>query len=117
MQRTIKLYLRLAIAAGFLSAVADRLGFWSVEMSIWGNWESFLAYTQLLNPWVSAGWIPAIGFILPAAEVVFASFLLVGFKTELCAVLSGVLLLLFALSMIFSTAYKGVFQLLMLLAS
>jgi thiosulfate dehydrogenase (quinone) large subunit len=117
MQRTIKLYLRLAIAAGFLSAVADRLGFWSEEMSIWGNWESFLVYTQLLNPWISAGWIPAIGFIATAAEVAFALFLLVGFKTELFAVLSGVLLLLFALSMIFSTSIKGVFDFSVLTAS
>ncbi|WP_257669210.1 DoxX protein [Parapedobacter tibetensis] len=117
MQRTIKLYLRLAIAVGFLSAVADRLGFWNEDVTIWGNWDSFLEYTQLLNPWVAAGLIPTIGFIATAAEVVFALFLLIGFKTELFATLSGVLLLLFALSMTFSTGIKGVFDFSVLTAS
>ena len=42
--------MRLAIAFGFLSAVADRLGLWPEEISAWGNWESFLEYTQLINP-------------------------------------------------------------------
>lgn len=109
-KKTIKLYLRLAIAAGFLSASADRFGWWSNDISNWGNWDNFLEYTQVLNPLVPAGLIPAIGFIATAAEVLFALFLLIGFKTELFAKLSGVLLLLFALSMTFSTGIKGVFD-------
>jgi thiosulfate dehydrogenase [quinone] large subunit len=31
--RIIELFLRLALAAGFLSAVADRFGWWSPEIS------------------------------------------------------------------------------------
>lgn len=117
MKKIIKLYLRLAIAIGFLSAVADRLGFWSEEVSIWGNWNNFLDYTQLLNPLVPGGLIPTLGFIATAAEAVFALFLLIGFKTELFAKLSGILLLLFALSMTFSTGIKGVFDFSVLAAS
>ncbi|MGS2738181.1 DoxX family protein [Sinomicrobium sp. M5D2P17] len=117
MKKTIKLYLRLAIAIGFLSAVADRLGFWSKEVSVWGNWDEFLDYTQLLNPWAPEGLISTLGFIATAAEVVFALFLLIGFKTELFAKLSGILLLLFALSMTFSTGIKGVFDFSVLTAS
>ena len=41
------------------------------------------------------------------AEIVFAIFLIIGFKTELFAKLSGFLLLLFAVSMTFSTGVKG----------
>ena len=108
--KAVKLFLRFAIAAGFLSAVADRLGIWNEEVSVWGNWESFLSYTQLINPWVPDALIPAVGTVATGAEVVFAVFLIVGFRTTLFANLSGCLLLLFALSMTFSTGIKGAFD-------
>ncbi len=105
-----KLFLRLAISVGFLSAVADRFGCWNEKVSVWGNWNSFLEYTQLINPWISDLLIPTIGIIATAAEIIFAIFLIIGFKTELFARLSGFLLLLFALAMTFSTGIKGAFD-------
>jgi len=108
--KIIKLFLRLAISFGFLSAVADRFGIWSKEISVWGNWDNFLSYTQLINPWIPDSLIPTIGIIATAAEIIFAIFLIVGFKTELFAKLSGFLLLIFALSMTFSTGIKGAFD-------
>lgn len=116
-QRIIKLFLRLAISVGFLSASADRFGLWSEEVSVWGNWDAFLEYTQLLNPWFPESMIPAIAIIATAAEIIFGIFLLIGFKTELFAKLSGCLLLIFALSMTFSTGIKGVFDFSVLSAS
>lgn len=109
-QQTIKLFLRLAISFGFLSAVADRFGIWGKEVSAWGNWESFLNYTQLINPWIPDALIPTVGIIATAAEIVFAVFLLIGFKTQLFAKMSGFLLLIFALAMTFSTGIKGAFD-------
>lgn len=109
-KKVIKLFLRLAISAGFLSAVADRFGWWSKEVSVWGNWNSFLDYTRLINPWVPDALIPVLGIIATGAEIVFALFLIIGFKTELVAKLSGFLLLIFALSMTFSTGVKGAFD-------
>ncbi|WP_237274442.1 DoxX family protein [Tenacibaculum ovolyticum] len=106
--KTIKLFLRVAIAIGFLSAVADRLGWWGKEISAWGNWGSFLEYTQLINPWIPASMIPLLGAVVTIVEVVFAVCLIAGFKTELIAKLSGFLILLFAFSMTFSTGIKGV---------
>ena len=88
-QRLIKLFLRFAISAGFLSAVADRFGWWSASVSAWGNWSSFLDYTRVINPWVPARLIPVVGAMATGAEIFFALFLLVGFKTELFARLSG----------------------------
>lgn len=108
--KLIKLFLRFALAASFLSAVADRFGLWGAEISVWGNWENFLAYTGMINPWFPESFIPALGLIATAAEVIFALCLLIGFKTELFAKLSGVLLLVFALSMTFSTGIKGAFD-------
>lgn len=109
-KKTIKLFLRLAISVGFLSAVADRLGMLSEKNSSWGNWSNFLDYTQKLNPWFPDSFIPTIGFIATAAEVVFAVFLIIGLKTKLIAQLSGFLLLIFALSMTFTIGIKSVFD-------
>ncbi len=110
MQQLIKLFLRLSLAIGFLSAVADRLGWWPVEVSAWGNWGSFLDYTQTLNPWFPAATIPSVGFLITALEVIFAIGLIVGFKTAIVAKLSGYLLLVFAFAMLFTTGIKGVFD-------
>jgi thiosulfate dehydrogenase [quinone] large subunit len=115
--KAIKLFLRFAVSVGFLSAVADRFGLWNKEVSAWGNWDSFLKYTQRINPWIPNSLIPAIGTIATGAEILFALFLIVGFKTELFGKLSGLLLLLFALSMTFSTGVKGVLDYSVLSAS
>lgn len=40
--KIIKLFLRITIGVGFFSAVADRFGFWSKDVSAWGNWDSFV---------------------------------------------------------------------------
>ncbi len=110
MQKIFKLFLRLSLGFGFLSAVADRLGLWPAETSAWGNWQSFLNYTQILNPWFPSATIPIIGFIVTVIEVIFAVCLIIGFKTSLFAKLSGYLLLLFALAMLITTGMKGVFD-------
>lgn len=109
-KKSIKIFLRIAISFGFLSAVADRFEMWSKEVSAWGNWESFLQYTALINPWCPTELVPTLAIIATSAEILFAVFLLIGFKTELFAKLSGLLLLVFALSMTFSIGIKGVFD-------
>ncbi|TDO83114.1 hypothetical protein EV143_102378 [Flavobacterium chryseum] len=106
-QKLIEIFLRLAISISFLSAVADRFGLWSKEVSAWGNWDNFVAYTRVLNPLIPESLINPIAIIATAAEVIFAIFLLIGFKTELFAKLSGFILLIFALSMTFTIGIKG----------
>ena len=106
----VKLFLRLALALSFLSAVADRFGLWAKEISVWGNWDNFLSYTQLINPWFPESMIPIIGAFATILEILLALFLIIGFKTEFSAKLSAFLLLLFALSMAFSTGIKGAFD-------
>ena len=103
----LKLFLRFALAIGFLSAVADRFGLWPQDISVWNNWQNFEDYTQLINPWLPTAIIPAVAWIATIAEIIFALCLILGFKTELVAKLSGILLLLFGLSMTFSTGIKG----------
>jgi len=107
MERAIKIFLRLAISSSFLSAVADRFGMWSKEVSVWGNWDNFLAYTQVINPWAPNALMPFLGIVSTAAEILFAFCLVIGFRTELFAKLSGILLLLFGVAMASSTGIKG----------
>ena len=99
--QNIKLFLRFALSASFLSAVADRFGWWPAEMSAWGNWENFVAYTQVINPWLPEALVSPIAMVATATEIIFPLCLLLGFKTEL---------LLFALAMTFSTGIKGPFD-------
>ncbi|WP_347925223.1 DoxX family protein [Pontimicrobium sp. SW4] len=108
--KALKIFLRLAIALSFLSAVADRFGYWAKDISVWGNWDSFLGYTELINPWVPSSMISFVAIFATGAEVLFALALLLGFKTELFAKLSGYLMLIFALAITFSTGIKGAFD-------
>jgi len=108
--KIIKLFLRFGIGMGFLSAVADRFGLWPIEISAWGNWDNFLGYTQTINPLIPDLLIPAVGATATIAEIVFGICLIVGKKTELMAKLSGILLLIFALAISFSSRIKGAFD-------
>jgi len=96
-------YLRLSIGIDFISAVADRFGWWGAPGTpnvAWGTFHNFLAYTAKLNPWFPAGLIPTIGWTSTAGEICFGLMLIIGYRTQLAAVLSGLLTLAFALGMI-----------------
>jgi len=108
--RVIKLFLRIAIGVGFLSAVADRLGLWPAQISAWGNWENFLGYTKLINPIIPEILIPTVGLVATILELMFGICLIIGLKTELTAKLSGYLMLIFALAITFSSGIKGAFD-------
>ncbi len=105
--KALKLYLRLGLGLGFLSASADRFGIWPEAVSAWGNWQAFLDYTQTLVPWMPESAIPTLGVLATVAEVLFGLCLLLGLKTELFAKLSGVLLLVFGLAMATSLSIKA----------
>lgn len=105
------LFLRFALAASYLSAVADRFGLWGQSGEpgvVWGNFDSFLEYTQYLNPWASISISNGLGYFATALEIVLGIFLIVGFKMKLTSVISFALLLIFALSMTFTGGIKGV---------
>jgi uncharacterized membrane protein YphA (DoxX/SURF4 family) len=95
-------FLRYALGLGFLSAVADRFGLWGPfgqPNVAWGNFSRFLEYTHTLNWYVPAGMIPALGAIATGAELLLGLLLLGGWYTRVTALLSGLLLLVFGLSM------------------
>ena len=61
--------------------------------------------------------ISSLGSIATVDELIFALCLLIGYKTEYFAKLSGFLLLFFALAMLSSTGIKGVFDYVVFTAS
>ena len=105
-----QLFARIVLAAGFLSAVADRFGLWGAPGAprvAWGTFEHFLAYTQKLNPWAPAALVPAVGWFVTIAEVVLAVWLLTGVRLREAALASGVLLVLFGLGMTIGSGIKA----------
>ncbi|MDQ2844555.1 MAG: DoxX protein [Acidobacteriota bacterium] len=102
-------FLRFALAAGFLSAVADRFGLWGPYGKLtvaWGDMTHFLPYVGKLNPWFPNAMIPIVGWAATIAEVALGALLLIGLQTRWAARLSGCLLLAFAIAMTLSTGIK-----------
>lgn len=109
-EKYLKLFLRLALSATFLSAVADRFGYWPEKISVWKNWAGFLEFTKLMNPWFPDAMIPTLAYTATGAEILFGICLIIGFKTKLFAILSAILLAIFAISMTFSFGIKAPFD-------
>jgi uncharacterized membrane protein YphA (DoxX/SURF4 family) len=104
------LFVRLALGISFLSAVADRFGGWGVYGQphvAWGNFQRFTAYTGTLLWFMPAALFPLLAWIASVAETVLGLALVLGLFTRLAALLSGILLLLFALAMTFALGLKA----------
>ncbi|MCC9604408.1 DoxX family protein [Blastopirellula sp. JC732] len=103
-------FVRVALAASFLSAVADRFGIWtklgSSEVA-WGNMEQFLAYTRLLLWFLPGNLANTVGWTATVLEVTLAVALLAGIAIRRVALLSGILLLSFGVSMTLATGPEG----------
>lgn len=95
-------FLRFALGAGFLSAVADRLGFWGPAggyLVSWGNFHNFLLYTAKLNPWCPVAYLPLLGVVVTVAEGGLGILLILGISTRAVSFLTGLLTLGFAAAM------------------
>ena len=95
-------FLRFALGVSFLSAVTDRFGFWGSfgeHHVAWGTFARFVAYTGRLNWFLPKGTITTLAIVSTCAEIILGFLLLMGWQTRIAALLSGVLLLLFAITM------------------
>ena len=102
--------LRLALAAGFLSAVADRFGLWGPPGApnvAWGAWQPFVEYVALLNWFAPEPVIPILAWAATLAEVLIALGLLIGWQVRRVAIASGLLLLAFAVTMTMALGIKA----------
>jgi len=101
-----QLFLRVAIAATMLSAVADRLGFWG-KNSTWGNWKNFERYTAELTFFLPGILSKFSAYTATTLEIILPLMLLSGFKIKPAAIATGILLLIFALSMSIASGIKA----------
>ena len=102
--------LRLALGVSFLSAVGDRFGTWGppgARHIAWGNFAGFTQYTAQLNPWAPPALVPVLAWTATAAELVCGVALITGLFSREVALVSGVLLLLFAVGMTIGTGVKS----------
>lgn len=103
-------FLRIALGISFLSAVADRFGLWGVygqRNVAWGDFSRFVAYTGKLNWFAPTAVIPLLAWAATAAEALLGVALVLGFFTRIAALLSGLMLLLYALTMTFALGVKA----------
>jgi thiosulfate dehydrogenase [quinone] large subunit len=108
--RYASLYLRIALAAAFLTSVTDRFGIWGPPGTMnvaWGDMTHFMAYAGKLNPWFPIRVISVVAWFVTVAETFLALALLLGFHTRMSAQLSGWLLLAFGIGMTAGTGIKS----------
>ena len=99
---TVRLFARFAIGASFLSAVADRFGLWGpygAKHVSWGDFAHFVEYTGAVTSLFPSSLTVSFAWAATVAETLFGILLIAGFKTRMVSVLSGLLLLSFAMGM------------------
>src|SRR5262245_39777209 len=103
-------FLRLALAAGFLSAVADRFGLWGPAGApnvAWGAWQPFVDYVAKLNWFAPPASTPILAWAATVAEMVLGIGLLIGWQLQWVALAAGLLLLSFAITMTLALGIKA----------
>jgi len=97
------LFLRISLAAGFLSAVASRVGLWGKHSSGWSN---FVSYTAQVNSFAPKSIIPSIAVASTILETAFGIMLLAGYKTGYAAAGAALLTFLFFIAISLSAGIK-----------
>jgi|SRR5579864_8217504 len=99
------IFLRLTIGITFLSSVADRFGLWGPPGArgvSWGNFAHFAAFTGQLNWFLPASAVSFLAWVDTLLEGIVGVTLIIGVKLRVFAIVGGVLLLLYALTMTFA---------------
>lgn len=101
---------RIALAAGFLSAVADRFGLWGAPGATnvsWGDWRHFVEAVAVLNGFAPKTLVPVIAIAATLAESTLGVMLLIGYRLRWTAYGAAALLTIFGIAMTFSSSVKA----------
>lgn len=98
-------FARIAVGVSFLSAVADRFGFWGRD-SFWGDFAGFEQYTAKVCSIMPPSSVPFLAWAATIAEIFLGLALLIGVWPRWIAWASALLLALFALAMAISLGIK-----------
>ena len=96
------IFARIALAAAFLSAVADRFGLWGSPGTgdvFWGNFGNFTEYVGVLAPYLPVALLTPTAWVVTVAEITVAVALLSGIALRWTALASAVMLTVFGMSM------------------
>ncbi|TEA00640.1 MauE/DoxX family redox-associated membrane protein [Mycobacteroides salmoniphilum] len=98
--RLVEIALRVSLATAFLSAVADRFGWWEpFGQGTWRSMASFANYVHQLIPFASGWLLTVIVWASTAAEAILGVLLLFGWKPRLVGAASCLLLTVFGTAM------------------
>jgi uncharacterized membrane protein YphA (DoxX/SURF4 family) len=109
----VRLFARFSLGASFLSAVADRFGVWGpygAKNVSWGDFAHFVGYTGAVMSLFPSSLTVSFAWAATVAETLLGILLIVGFKIRMISVLSGLLLLLFAMGMATGLGIKTPFD-------
>lgn len=109
----VRLFARLALGASFLSAVADRFGLWGpygAKNVSWGDFAHFVRYTGAVMSLLPSSLMVSFAWVATVAETLCGVLLIAGFKIRVASVLSGLLLLSFAVGMATGLGIKTPFD-------
>src|SRR6201993_5317817 len=106
--RVVRIALRLSLAAAFLSAVADRFGWWApFGQGSWGSMDAFADYAHQLVPFASGWLLTAIVWAATAAETTLGVLLLTGWRPKLVGAASCLVLIVFGTAMAVSLGVES----------
>ena len=100
---------RIALAASFLSAVADRFGIWGPPGApgvAWGSLKQYEAYAAKLNWFLAPALASPVAWVATTAEVLIAVGLLAGWRLKWVALAAALLLTAFATAMVVALGPK-----------
>jgi uncharacterized membrane protein YphA (DoxX/SURF4 family) len=104
-QRLSLIYVRIALAAAFLSAVAGRFGLWMDRGP--HPFADFIRYTGKVNSFLPAATYPALAVLATIAETAIGLALLAGFRLRWTALAAALLLAVFGTAMAISFGLKS----------
>ncbi|WP_244168018.1 hypothetical protein [Mycobacterium paraffinicum] len=106
--RVVRIALRLSLAAAFLSAVADRFGWWKpFGQGNWGSMGSFADYTHQLVPFASGCLLTVIVWVTTVTEATLGVLLLTGWQPTLVGASSCLVLNIFGIAMAVSLGMEA----------
>ena len=106
MTRPVEYYLRFALAAAFLSAVASRFGLWTGTP--WpAAFTRFLSYTAEVNAFMPSVAIPFLAWAATIAETTLGVALVTGVYLRWTALAAALVLALFGTAMALSLGVKS----------
>src|SRR4051794_5595844 len=106
--RVVRVALRVSLAAAFLSAVADRFGWWEpLGQGSWGSMSAFAAYTHQLVPFASGRLLTVIVWAATATEATVGVLLLTGWRPKLVGAATCLVLVIFGTAMAVSLGMES----------